>query len=73
MMIFTFICSIIGGLLIGMFIGNRIKKVDGLFILDDSNKEKIRWILDMKIDPEEIPSKKEIRLKVCKMDEGSCE
>lgn len=63
-------CCMIGGILIGMYIGTRVKHVDGLFIVDENNDEAIRWVLDMKIDPEEIPKKKEVRLKVCKMDEG---
>lgn len=45
------------------------KEVDGLFILDDSDPNTTRWILDMRMDPDEIKNKKEIRLKVCKMDE----
>lgn len=67
----TAICMscIVGGILIGMYIGIRIRHIDGLFIVDE-NDDKIRWVLDMKIDPEDIPSKKEVRLKVCKMDKG---
>lgn len=46
---------------------------DGLFIADVSNPNEIHYIIDVKMDIEEIMKKKEIRLKVCKMDEGSCE
>lgn len=48
---------------------SKKKEVDGLFILDDSDPKTTRWILDVKMDPDEIKNKKEIRLKVCKMDE----
>lgn len=46
------------------------KQIQGLFIIDDSDHNTTRWILDVKMDPEEIKNMKEIRLKVCKMDEG---
>lgn len=46
------------------------KRIHGLFILDESDPNTTRWILDVKMDPEEIKNMKEIRLKVCKMDEG---
>lgn len=49
---------------------HKSKQIHGLFILDDSDSNTTRWILDVKIDPEEIKNMKEIRLKVCKMDEG---
>lgn len=61
--------------LIGMIVGYALahiltlRKRDGLFILDDSDPNTTRWILDVKIDPDEIKNKKEIRLKVCKMDD----
>lgn len=45
------------------------QKYDGLFILDDSDPNITRWILDVKMDPDEIKNKKEIHLKVCKMEE----
>lgn len=58
------------GFIIGYMLG-RISRVrpDGLFILDDSDPDTTRWILDVKTDPDEIKNKKEIHLKVCKMDE----
>lgn len=42
-------------------------KFDGFFIVDDSDEEKTRWILDMKNmeDPENITKKKRVNLKVC--------
>lgn len=60
--------------MIGMVVGYVVRtllpnKNNGLFILDDSDPETTRWILDMRMDPDEIKNKKEIRLKVCKMDE----
>lgn len=62
----TFICAIVC-LLIGIFIGRKSMLFDGLFITNDQND---KWTLDVKIDPNTIPSKKEIRLKVVKMSEG---
>lgn len=53
-----------------MFKKYKNKRIHGLFILDDSDPNTTRWIIDMKMDPEEIKNMKEIRLKVCKMDEG---
>lgn len=47
---------------------NEKRNYDGLFILDDSDDSKTRWILDMKMDPDEIKNKKEIHLKVYEMD-----
>lgn len=75
--IYTVLCSWIPFILlvIYFFIRPWIKKhenkqIQGLFILDDSDPNTTRWILDVKMDPEEIKNMKEIRLKVCKMDEG---
>lgn len=67
-----FILTFIIGGIVGYFIG-KVKKSDGMFIVDDNDYDKTRWILDVKIDPKTIPNKKEIRLKVRKMDKGSCE
>ena len=53
-------------LCIGFFIGRKTVKVDGMFIVDDTNDETTRWILDVKVDPETIPNKKEVRFKVQK-------
>lgn len=43
-------------------------KFDGFFIVDDSDEEKTKWILDMKNmeDPENITKKKRVNLKVCR-------
>lgn len=66
----VFIVSIILGFILGYSIYLLShRKPDGLFILDDSDPNTTRWILDVKMDPDEIKNKKEIRLKVCKMDE----
>lgn len=67
------ILTTIGALLVGIYIGRRSMRCDGLFLVDDSDDQKTKWILDVKIDPETIPTKKSIHLKVMKMDEGSCE
>lgn len=64
-----FILAFIIGGIVGYFIG-KVKKSDGMFIVDDNDYEKTRWILDVKIDPKTIPNKKEIRLKVHKINEG---
>lgn len=62
-------CYVIG-MVVGYVVRSLLpKKNDGLFILDDSDPKTTRWILDVKMDPDEIKNKKEIRLKVCKMDE----
>lgn len=55
---------------VGFFVGGISSKMDGLFIVDDSDTETTRWVLDVKIDPKTIPSKKWIRLKVQNMTEG---
>lgn len=60
----------IAAFLLGIFIGSRLSHVDGMFIVNDTDEETTRWILDVKIDPKTIPNKKEIRLKVKKMTEG---
>lgn len=57
-------------LFVGFFIGRKTVKIDGLFIVNDSDYEKTRWIIDVRVDPKTIPNKKEVRLKVVKMDEG---
>lgn len=73
MNLLLFIVSGILGLFIGIYFGKKMKKYDGLFIVDDSNDQKIQWILDVTIDPESIPTKEEIRLKIKKLDKSSCE
>lgn len=60
----------IGILLIGIVIGRKTMKSDGMFIVDDSGEETTKWILDVTIDPASIPSRKEIHLKVRKITEG---
>lgn len=68
--ILLYILVAIIALCVGVFIGRKTAKVDGMFIVDDSDDETTRWILDVKIDPKTIPNKKEVRLKVRKMTEG---
>lgn len=58
-----FVLSILFSFIIGAYFGRK-KYQDGLFIIDDSDNEDIRWILDMSIDPKTIPTKKTILLKV---------
>lgn len=60
----------ISTLCVGVFIGRKTVKVDGMFIVDDSDDKTTRWVLDVKVDPKTIPNKKEVRLKVRKMTEG---
>lgn len=60
----------IGALLVGVVIGRKTVKSDGMFIVDDSDDETTKWILDVAIDPASIPSRKEIHLRVRKMTEG---
>lgn len=55
---------------VGVLIGRSTVKIDGAFIVDDSDENTTRWILDVKIDPKTIPNKKQVRLKVLKMDQG---
>lgn len=59
--------SFILGFLVCFVVMKCFPKVDGLFIVDDSDEEKTRWILDMKNmeDPENITKKKRVNLKVC--------
>lgn len=70
----AFVCYVIG-LIVGFLIGYAIcfcknkKAEDGFFIVNDSDPEITRWIIDVKMDPYEIKNKKEIHLKVRKMDE----
>lgn len=66
------LCILIGIaiFLIGIFIGRKSMRCDGLFIVNDSDFNKTQWIIDVKIDPETIPSRKEIHLKVKKMDQN---
>lgn len=61
---------IAGTLCIGFFIGRLTKKVDGRFIVDNSDGDKTRWTIDVDFDPETLPKKKEVRLKVYEMTEG---
>lgn len=39
-------------------------KADGVIIVDDTDTEKTKWILDVKTDPDDIPKKKHIHLQV---------
>ncbi len=52
---------------IGFFAGRGFTKVEGLFIIDDSDEETQRWTLDAKIPPEEISKRKKITFKVKKV------
>lgn len=70
MSILLYILVGVGALCVGVFIGRITTNVDGMFIVDDTDNETTRWILDVKIDPKTIPNKKEVRLKVQKMNEG---
>lgn len=65
------ILVLIGSLLfgIGYVVGRIGRKTDGMFIVDENDTETTRWILDVKIDPQTISNRKEIRLKVRKMSE----
>lgn len=71
-MVILFDLLIMLAFLLGFLIGTRSKskKIDGVFIVDDLNKNTTKWILDVWTDPEKIPSKKEIRLKIKKVTEG---
>lgn len=67
--VLLFICSCVG-FIFGLFIASISKgKLDGLFILDESDPSITRWILDVKMDPDKIKNKKDIRLKICMTDE----
>lgn len=61
---------IIAAFFAGVIVGRSMIKIDGLFIVDDSDYETTRWTLDVWVDPKTIPNKKNVRLKVKKMDEG---
>lgn len=65
------ILIIFSSFFVGFLIGRiTVKKYDGMFIINDSNMETTKWILDVKTDPIEISNKKEVKLKVHKMTEG---
>lgn len=68
--ILLYILVSIGALCVGVFIGRKTVKVDGMFIVDDSDEKTTRWILDVTVDPKNIQNKKDVRLKVRKMTEG---
>ena len=68
--ILLFILTAIGAMLVGVVIGRKSMRCDGLFLVDDSDNETTRWILNVKIDPKTIPSKKSIHLKVKMMDKN---
>ena len=68
--ILLYILVAIAALCVGVFIGRKTVKVDGMFIVDDSDDKTTRWILDVTVDPKNIPNKKDVRLKVRKMTEG---
>lgn len=50
---------LIGGLL-GYYFGIRLKKPDGVIIVDDSNETTTKWDLKVNSVVEEIPKKKRI-------------
>lgn len=52
----------------GFRIASRKQTYDGLFIFDDSDPDKIRWTLDVHIDPNDVQNKKDICLKVCNLE-----
>lgn len=56
-------------LCVGIFIGRASIKIDGLFIVDDNDYATTRWVIDVK-DPQSIPNKTNVRLKVQKMTKG---
>ncbi len=62
----AFILMLIGSYCIGYMVGRGAKHFDGLFIVDDGNFEKTSWTLDVKMDPRDVPNKKELRFKVIK-------
>lgn len=64
-MIYMFICFIIGAA-IGFFISKLTRKVDGLFIVDDSDFSTTRWKIDVHTDPSKIPEKKTLYFQVIK-------
>ncbi len=67
---YTALCIIIGiaiGILIEIVLEKLTSSFDGLLIVNDSDFEKTRWIIDVKTDPATIPDKKELHLKVTKM------
>lgn len=74
-----YILIVIGAILVGFMLRDWLKdfpiigKYDGLFLVDDSDDKTVQWILDVKIDPMTIPSKKSIHLKVKMMDQNTNE
>lgn len=50
---------LLGGLL-GSYFGIRLKKPDGVLIVDDSNEQTTKWDLKVNSMVEEIPNKKRI-------------
>ena len=60
--IFIVVIGIIAGFVTGVFFAR--KPSDGYFVIDDTDDEKTSWVLDVNFDPDKIPYKKSIHLKV---------
>jgi hypothetical protein len=63
MEIIVFIVTIIAGIIIGILWANGWH-TDGYFIIDDSDSDKTKWILDMKENPDKLIKKNRIHLDV---------
>lgn len=69
-MILVYAVALLIGFVVGLAAGRSLTKIDGLFIVNDGDPNTTRWIIDMHIDPDKIPKKKTVHLKVCQAKEG---
>lgn len=59
-----FIALLILVFVIGIIIGRKTMKYDGVFVVDDSDSDTTKWILNVDINPNEIPNRKSLRFAV---------
>lgn len=60
----TFVAGLILGGILGCYFGVRLKKPDGVLIIDDSREDKTKWDLQVNSPVEEVPKKKRILFSV---------
>lgn len=61
---FFFILGLILGLGIYVLLSKVFTRVDGTFIIDDSDPNTTRWTLQMNTEPKNVASKKMVHMKV---------
>jgi len=63
-----FILGLILGLGIYILLCKVFTRVDGTFIIDDSDPETTRWTLQMKTDPDNIAKKKLVKMDIKRLE-----